>query len=208
MPSPAVDPPTAPNAPAPGSALEAALVLPVRNEDPWNDYDRGLFGDAWTDVDHNGCDQRNDILARDLVDVVFRAGTNGCVVHSGTLADPYSGQTFGFLRGPDTSVLVQIDHVVAIANAWRTGAQHWTTEQRVAFANDPLNLLAVDGELNQAKSAGDASEWLPPNPAFHCEYAARQTAVKTRHGLWFSTPERDVVVGILEGCPGQRLPVG
>lgn len=134
------------------------------------DYDRGAFGQAWTDVDRNGCDTRNDILGRDLVEVVFKQGTNECKVLSGVLNDPYIGVPIEFVSGLDTSVLVQIDHVVPLAYAWRHGAWAWTNDQRLAYANDPMNLLAVDGETNIAKSDSGPSEWLPPNTAYLCRY--------------------------------------
>src|SRR4051812_28754165 len=156
LPAPA-PPPTA----ASGSALTALDGLAVKGRAPRSDYDRDAFGPAWADVDRNGCDTRNDILRRDLEDVVARYGTHGCVVLTGTLADPYSGKDISFVRGQDTSTAVQIDHVVALSDAWQKGAQAWDDTRRLAFANDPLELLAVDGGLNQSKRDGDAATWLP-----------------------------------------------
>ncbi len=178
----------------------------MRGRAPRTGYERDLFGEGWVDTDRNGCDTRNDILARDLTDVTYRPGTHDCVVLRGTLADPYSGRTIDFLRGNDTSDDVQIDHVVALADAWQTGAQGWSAATRVAFANDPLNLLAVSGPLNQQKGDGDAATWLPPNRAFRCSYIARQVAVKTAYGLWVKPPERDAMVRILSTCPNEPLP--
>lgn len=198
--------PRASVAPAGDGALEAALALPVKGRAPRTGYDRDLFGSGWVDTDRNGCDTRNDILARDLTDVTYKAGTNDCVVLTGVLADPYSGTTVPFLRGNDTSTAVQIDHVVALADAWQKGAQQWDEETRVAFANDPLNLLAVSGELNQAKGDGDTATWLPPNRAVRCAYVARQVAVKVAYGLWVTPAERDAMVRILDRCPGEPLP--
>jgi len=160
------------------------------------------------DTDRNGCDTRNDILARDLTGETLKPGTHDCVVLSGTLADPYSGRTIAFQRGQDTSEAVQIDHVVALSDAWQKGAQQWTPEQRTGFANDPLNLLAVDGPLNQQKSDGDAATWLPPNRAYRCEYVARQVAVKVAYDLWMTSAERDAIVTVLNTCPGEPLPEG
>jgi hypothetical protein len=168
-------------------------------------YDRELFGPAWADVDHNGCDTRNDVLRRDLEEVTLRAGTNECVVASGTFPDPYSGKTIAFVRGQDTSSLVQVDHVVALADAWQKGAQAWTAGQREVFANDPLNLLSTKGELNSEKGAGDTATWLPPNTAFRCEYVARQVAVKVAYGLWVTQAERDAMVRVLSPCPDEPL---
>jgi hypothetical protein len=172
-------------------------AVPVKGRAPATGYERDLFGDGWLDPDGNGCDTRNDILARDLTGITMK---DRCKVAAGTLADPYSGTTIAFVRGQSTSALVQIDHVVALSNAWQTGAQQLSPAQREAFANDPLNLLAVDGGLNQAKGAGDAATWLPPNKAFRCEYVARQTLVKHTYRLWFTPAEKDAVVRELGRC--------
>ncbi|WP_431220565.1 HNH endonuclease family protein [Leifsonia xyli] len=160
----------APNAAAPplpddGSTGKTALAvlgtLPVKGKAPATGYQRTAdFGAAWLDVDRNGCDTRDDILSRDLTDVV-RQGR--CRVLSGTLDDAYTGELIHFVRGEKTSALVQIDHIVPLQNAWITGAQKLTQAQRVRLANDPLNLIAVDGRSNQQKSAGDAATWLPAN---------------------------------------------
>ncbi|QAY71871.1 DUF1524 domain-containing protein [Xylanimonas protaetiae] len=202
-PSPSVDPEGAER----GTALAAVAMLTFKGRAPMTGYEREEFGPAWTDVDHNGCDTRNDILKRDLVDESFKAGTQGCVVLAGTFADPYSGETIEFERGEKSS-LVQIDHVVALADAWQKGAQQWDATKREAFANDPLNLLASDGSLNQSKGAGDAATWLPPNKAFRCRYVARQVAVKAHYGLWVTTAERDAMIRVLSGCPDEPLPDG
>ncbi len=193
---------------APASALTALAEVEVKGRAPRTGYARTQFGDPWVDTDRNGCDTRNDILARDLADETFRPGTQNCVVLTGTLADPYSGRTIPFQRGQDTSEAVQIDHVVALSDAWQKGAQGWDTGRRTAFANDPLNLLAVDGPLNQQKSDGDAATWLPPNRAYRCEYVARQVAVKVAYDLWMTAAERDAVAGVLDTCPDEPLPGG
>jgi hypothetical protein len=190
----------------PGSALAALATLTVKGRAPKTGYDRALFGQAWADVDRNGCDTRNDVLRRDLSPYVLKPGSNGCRVLSGTLYDPYLGRTIAFVRGPRTSSEVQIDHVVPLSDAWQKGAQQWTALQRTAFANDPLNLLAVDGLTNQRKSDGDAATWLPPNKAYRCSYAARQIAVKVRYGSWVTAAERDALGRILASCPSQSLP--
>jgi hypothetical protein len=192
-------------------ALQALQRLPVKGRAPLTGYDRDLFGPAWTDdnddpLGHNGCDTRNDILRRDLTHTVIEAGTQGCVVLTGTLADPYGGTTIHFVRGVTTSTEVQIDHVVALADAWQTGAQRWSPQRLRDFANDPLELLAVDGPLNEGKGDGDAATWLPPDKAERCDYVARQIAVKATWDLWVKPAERDAMTRILQGCPGQRLP--
>jgi hypothetical protein len=164
-----------------------------------------MFGQAWADVDRNGCDTRNDILKRDLTGISF---TNSvpCKVQSGTLADPYTGTTINFLRGSATSSAVQIDHVVALSDAWQKGAQQLTTAQRTAFANDPLNLQATDGPTNMKKGDGDAATWLPPNKGFRCEYVARQISVKATYSLWVTQAEHDAMATILSNCSGQMAP--
>nr|WP_142062839.1 DUF1524 domain-containing protein [Pseudarthrobacter sp. B4EP4b] len=196
----------APNAPAfTTKAIDLLATLPIKGRAPKTGYDRALFGQAWADVDRNGCDTRNDILRRDLTDVTY---TNSvpCKVQTGTLADPYTGASISFLRGSGTSTAVQIDHVVALSDAWQKGAQQLTAEQRTAFANDPLNLQATDGPTNQKKGDGDAATWLPPNKAFRCEYVARQITVKATYSLWVTQAEHDAMANILAACTGQLAP--
>ncbi len=147
-----------------GPAAAALLALPVKGRAAKTGYSRDAFGPAWADVDSNGCDTRDDVLRRDLTATTVTAGSGGCQVATGTLIDPYSGTTIAFTRGADTSGDVQIDHVVALSNAWQTGAFAWPGSEREQFANDPLNLLAVQGRLNSQKSDGDAATWLPPRP--------------------------------------------
>lgn len=189
-----------------GSAIAALQALPVKGKSPLTGYDRtGGFGHAWIDVDHNGCDTRNDILARDLKSV-DRPG--GCRVLTGILGDPYTGKTIDFRRGQTTSTLVQIDHLVPLANAWQTGAQRLSEDQRIDLANDPLELLAVDGSSNESKGDGDAATWLPPQKSFRCAYVARQVAVKIKYRLWVTSAEKAAIVRVLSACPGQPAPAG
>ncbi|ANE03875.1 GmrSD restriction endonuclease domain-containing protein [Corynebacterium crudilactis] len=189
-------------------AMTVLGFLEVKGRAPKTGYDRLNFGPAWADTDHNGCDTRNDILARDLESETFRPGTNDCVVLTGVLHEPYTATVINFVRGQDTSGAVQIDHVVALSDAWQKGAQQLDDAERLAFANDPLNLLAVDGPANMQKSDGDAATWLPANRAFRCEYVARQIGVKAAYGLWVTAAEKDAMVRVLEACPGQEVPVG
>lgn len=196
---------TAP-APAAGTALALLATLPVKGRAPRTGYDRDLFGQAWADVDRNGCDTRNDVLRRDLTSFTLKAGTNGCLVLSGTLRSPYTGKTRPFVRGRGTSSAVQVDHVVALSDAWQKGARQLDAERRTAFANDPLNLLAVEGSVNQAKGDGDAATWLPPLKSSRCAYVARQVAVKAKYRLWVTGAERDAVTRVLSACPGQKPP--
>jgi hypothetical protein len=169
-------------------------------------YTRAQFGQTWADVDRNGCDTRNDILKRDLTGEIFKEKTRDCVVLSGTLIDPFSGETINFVRGNVSSMEVQIDHVVALSNAWQTGAFKLTLKERTAFANDPLNLLAVKGKLNSQKGDGDAATWLPPLKSFRCDYVSRQIAVKLKYKLWFTAPEKEAMIRILKSCPEKTLP--
>ncbi|MBO0924501.1 HNH endonuclease [Cellulomonas sp. zg-ZUI199] len=173
--------------------------LAVKGRAPRTGYSREAFGQRWEDVDRNGCDTRNDILRRDLVDVEVKPGTHDCVVLRGTLLDPYTGTTIPFERGERSSE-VQIDHVVALADAWQKGAQGWTEEKRTAFANDPANLLAVDGTANQRKGAGDAATWLPPSSGYRCAYALRQTVVKAAYGLWVTAAEHTALTRAIDRC--------
>lgn len=209
-PAASVDP-APPAAPAPGvdplvpQARAVLGQLEVKGRAPKTGYDRDLFGQAWTDdvgveLGRNGCDTRNDILKRDLEEITFRPGTRDCVVLTGVLDGPYTGERINFQRGQDTSSLVQIDHVVALSDAWQKGAQQLTVEQRRDFANDPLNLLAVSGRANQQKGDGDTATWLPPRREFRCSYVSRQVLVKERYGLWVTAAERDAMDRVLSSC--------
>ncbi|MGO4599480.1 GmrSD restriction endonuclease domain-containing protein [Terrabacter sp. 2RAF25] len=189
-----------------GTALAALATLTVKGRAAGTGYAREQFGPAWADVDRNGCDTRNDILRRDLDRFYLKAETHGCLVLKGTLRDPYTGNTLTFVRGAATSSQVQIDHVVALSDAWQKGAQQASAETREKLANDPLNLLAVNGPTNEAKGNGDAATWLPPNKSFRCAYVARQVAVKAKYNLWVTPAEKSAITNILDRCPGQKLP--
>lgn len=191
---------------SPGTALAMLATLEVKGRAPRTGYSRAQFGPAWADVDHNGCDTRNDVLRRDLTDVVLKAGTHGCKVSSGTLADPYTGTTVSFTAGRTTSEAVQIDHVVALSDAWQTGAQQLDADRREALANDPLNLLAVDGPSNTQKSDSDAASWLPAATGYRCQYVARQIEVKHDYGLWVTQSEHDAMARVLDSCRDQTPP--
>jgi hypothetical protein len=187
-----------------GSALKALADIEVKGRAPTTGYDRDEFGTAWKDVDHNGCDTRDDILARDLKEIAYRPKTHDCVVVSGVLDDRYTGKTIQFRKA--SAAEVQIDHVVALENAWVTGAFRWSEAKRTELANDPLNLLAVDGSTNESKGSGDAATWLPPRKSYRCAYVARQVAVKKKYGAWMTKAEHAATERILEGCPDQKLP--
>jgi hypothetical protein len=191
---------------APRTALALLGTLAVRGRAPKTGYSRAEFGAAWTDTDRNGCDTRDDILRRDLTGVTLRAGTHRCVVVAGTLAGPYTGRTISFAKSDASAV--QVDHVVSLSDAWQTGAQSWPAAKRLAFANDPLDLLAVAGSANAAKSDSDAASWLPPNKGYRCAMVARQTAVKAKYGLWVKPAERDAIARVLAACPALLAPSG
>lgn len=184
-------------------AAEVLDVLTVKGRAPNNNYSREKFGQAWYDVDRNGCDTRNDILRRDLTAIEFTRNST-CGVAAGTLVEPYTGKVVAFQRGAETSREVQIDHVVALSDAWQKGAQALTPAQRQGLANDPLNLIAADGEANQQKGAGDAATWLPKNKSIRCHYVARQISVKAAYGLWVTQAEKDAMKTVLGSCPDQR----
>lgn len=201
-----VAPPTvADPQPASTDALATLQTLEIKGRAPKTGYDRGLFGESWTDDvavpgGRNGCDTRNDILRRDLVDVILKPGSNDCAVLSGILNDPYTGTTVEFVRGP-RSAEVQIDHVVALSDAWQKGVQQLDEVRRRDFANDPANLQATIGWVNQQKGDGDAATWLPPNAAYRCTFVTRIVDVKAGYGLWVTQAEHDVIAGVLAGCP-------
>lgn len=198
-----ISPPEAPTslpASAQGVAVDVLHTLPVKGKAPKTDYSRAQFGEGWGS--ERGCDTRNAILRRDLSAITVDAS---CHVLSGQLNDRYTGKVITFTRGETTSDDVQIDHVVALSNAWQTGAQALTHEQRVQFANDPLELRAVEGEVNQQKSDSDAASWLPPYKPYRCAYVARQIAIKAKYQLWVTAAEKEAMLSVLATCPGQSL---
>lgn len=175
--------------------LQDLEKLEVKDRAPKTGYSRDEFGGSWADTVL--CDVRNEILARDLIDVVRN---KDCKVVSGILLDPYTAKKINFVRGADTSSEVQIDHVVALNDAWQKGAQQLSYAERVKFHNDSLNLLAVDGDANQQKSNSDAASWLPSNKAFRCSYVSRQVGVKLKYGIWVTWTEKEAIKRVLEKC--------
>jgi hypothetical protein len=185
------------------TARQQLKQLEVRGWDRTSDFKRSQFGKAWSDdvnveFGHNGCNTRDDILRRDLKNLVVRPRT--CYAQTGTLVDPYTGETIEFTRGPDTSNAVEIDHVVALADAWYKGARSWDPQRRLDFANDPRNLLAVSPKANFDKAFRDAASWLPPNEAFRCDFVARQIEVKAAYGLWLAAKEKKAMEAVLKRC--------
>jgi hypothetical protein len=198
----------APSASSTASSATASDALQDLHALPVSDayvpgYDRAAFGQAWADVDHNGCDTRNDVLRRDLTGILTRAGTRGCVVLSGTLHDPYTGRTIAFHRGETSSMAVQIDHRYPLGLAWQHGAASWTPAQREQFANDPVNLAAVDGPANEQKSDAGPGEWMPANTGDACTYATTFVAVATKWRLSLDTADEHALDRILTGCAEQ-----
>ncbi|MCH9277026.1 DUF1524 domain-containing protein [Bifidobacterium amazonense] len=195
-----------------GKASATPTALSVLEQLTVNDrlasgYNRDLFGESWADTDGNGCGTRDDILTRDLTNVVKK---DSCRVASGILHDPYTGTTINFVRGSDTDNDggVQIDHVVALSNAWKSGANTWTDQQRLMYANDPYVLLAVDDQANEDKRDYAADKWLPSNTQYRCAYVARQIGIKSKYKLNVTTAERDAMRNVLTSCPGQSVPAG
>jgi hypothetical protein len=184
-------------------STSALAKLAVKGRAPKTGYDRTLFSDGWGDL--GSCDLRNFVLARDLRNVKWRAGES-CIVETGVLKDPYTGKTINFKRGVSTSLKVQIDHVVAVSDAWQKGAQRLTPQLRYNFYNDPLNLLAVDGPTNSSKGDSDAASWLPPNKPYRCAYVSRQIAVKLKYKLWVTVAEKAAMAQVLSSCPTFLLP--
>jgi hypothetical protein len=186
-----------------GHARVRLAGLPVKSWDRQKDFARYRFGEPWSDdvnveYGHNGCNTRDDILRRDLTELVLRPGT--CYAQRGVLVDPYTGAAIPFARGPDTSGAVQVDHVVSLSDAWYKGAREWDAQRRRDFANDPRNLLAVGAKANSDKAFRDATGWLPPNAAFRCEFVARQVEVKSTYRLWVSANEKKAMAGVLDAC--------
>lgn len=204
-PAPAPEAPASSAAPAPSSSVvaeakNAIISIPVKGRAPKTGYDRDQFGPAWADVDRNGCDTRNDILARDLENETFKDGTKQCVVATGVLNDPYTGTVINFVRGQDTSSAVQIDHIFPLSLAWQQGAQQWTAEKRKQFSNDPMNLKAADGPANGSKSDSGPGSWLPPNKAYRCEYVAGFVMVTAKYELSMNQGDYDASKSVLDGC--------
>ncbi|QPR31424.1 HNH endonuclease [Corynebacterium amycolatum] len=167
-------------------------------------YERSLFGQRWSDdvsvqYGHDGCGTRDNILNRDLSNVRHRSGTNGCVVISGDLVDPYTGIPIRFRKGEGSSSAIHIDHVVSLAHAMQVGAESWDAKTRLNFANDPDNLLATSSQANQEKGASDAANWQPQQ-AFRCIYAKIQIYVKYKYGLWATPAEMEALRLSLDQC--------
>jgi hypothetical protein len=188
--------------PAPLPASTSTSSQPSPAATAAEGYSRDLFGPRWADVDRNGCDTRNDILSRDLVDVVYKPGTNDCVVLTGILHDPLTGETVTFTRTSEGYQPVQIDHIIPLAVAWSSGADSWTAEQREGFANDPANLQATTA--NQSKGDSTPSQWLPAGDTAACTYSTRYLEVAVDYALEISAADRSALDRAITRCPSTR----
>lgn len=189
---------TIPSSASARAAASELSTISIKARGPKTGYARDQFGQVWADVDRNGCDTRNDILARDLIDPQFKVGTGNCVVLLGTLFDPYTGKTIEFTKA--NAAAVQIDHIVPLSLSWQTGAVRWDQEKRQRFANDPINLLAVDGPTNAAKGDSSPSAWMPPARSHWCDYSTRFIAVVAAYGLTITQADHDMLARGLGTC--------
>ncbi|MGV1010107.1 MAG: HNH endonuclease family protein [Dermatophilaceae bacterium] len=188
--------------------LATLEVIAVRPSLPG--YDRScaagrqcVFGPAWSDdvtveYGHNGCSTRDDILRVQLRNVVTKTGTNGCVVISGDLDDPYTGTHTHYAKSGE--VQVAVDHVVALAASWDLGAHQWSLAQRRNFANDPRNLLVTTASANTAKGELTPAQWRPATPAGRCLYAQRYIEVSDAYALPVTTADRAALLQNLGDC--------
>jgi len=187
-------------------AKVALSQLTVKGRAPMTGYSRDMFGSAWQDLDNNGCDQRDDALWRASLGHAQRS--DSCTVTRATVIDVYTGKTIIYIRGGDYANGLDIDHVVALGDAWSSGIGYKSDTVRTRLANDPLNLLAVDPSSNRQKGDSNAASWLPPRTAYRCSYVARQIAVKKKYALSVTPSERDAMARVLQTCPLVRIPAG
>ena len=180
-------------------ATEVLEKLEVKGRAPKTGYTREQFYNGWPTVE--GCSLRQQIIRREFGE---SAVLDGCNVVAGEYDEPYTGEHLVFGMREEISKGVQIDHVVALSDAWQKGAQNLDVDMRYNLATDPLNLLAVDAATNKKKSDGDAATWLPPNKKFRCQYVARQVSVKYKYQLWVTEAEKEAILRILENCPNER----
>lgn len=184
-------------------ATEILERLEVKGRAPKTGYDREEFYSDWPVID--GCSLRQRIIKREFGETAVLDSENRCTVVAGEYDEPYTGEHKVFREREEISEGVQIDHIVALSDAWQKGAQYLDAETRREIATDPLNLIAVDAAANQQKSDGDAATWLPANKAFRCQYVARQIAVKYKYGLWVTEAEKEAMVRVLTACPNQTV---
>lgn len=186
------------NAPLATAVLEK---LEVKGRAPKTGYSRDQFYDEWPK--EKGCNLRQRILKRDFGESAVLADDN-CTVIGGKFIEPYIGEEKEFSDKNQISKGIQIDHIVALSDAWQKGAQYKSKDARYNIATDPLNLVAADASANMQKSDGDAATWLPKNKSFRCQYVARQISVKYKYELWVSSAEKDAMQNVLAKCPEER----
>jgi hypothetical protein len=180
-------------------AVDVLEELEVKGRAPKTGYTREQFYDGWPSVD--GCSLRQRIIRRELGETAVIL--DGCNVVAGEYDEPYTGKHLVFKERAEILDGIQIDHVVALSDAWQKGAQKLSVEERYALATDALNLLAVDAAANKQKSDGDAATWLPANKKFRCQYVARQVSVKYKYSLWVTEAEKEAIARILANCPNE-----
>jgi len=188
---------TAPATPSSSPALDLLAQIPAAGTAPVQPYERDEFGQRWADLDRNGCDTRNDMLQRDLVDIVFKPNTNDCVVLRGTLDDPYTGETVTFIRVSEGYQPTQVDHLIPLSVAWSTGASEWSADKRLQLANDPSNLQVTTA--NQVKNDSTPSQWMPV-ASYACEYSTRYVQVAHAYELAISEADRAALTITLAHC--------
>ena len=181
-------------------AINVLELLEVKGRAPKTGYSREEFYGNWPTVD--GCNLRQKIIKRELGET---AVLDGCNVVAGEYDEPYTGEHKIFKTREEISKGIQIDHVVALSDAWQKGAQYFSKEKRYEIATDPLNLLAVEAASNTKKSDGDAATWLPSNKKFRCQYVARQVSVKYKYSLWVTEAEKTAIHNILMACPDEPV---
>lgn len=136
-------------------------------------------------------------------------------VNTGILLEPYTGKTIHFQRGTSNKTEggsasnrdggIQIDHVVAYAEAYRSGLDKLDFAQRDAYYNDPDVLLASQAEANNVKKDGTIAEWEPSNQTFQCDYASLQIGIKAKYGLMVDQKEHDKLAQVLASCPAETI---
>lgn len=183
-------------------ASEVLEKLEVKGRAPKTGYKREEFYKTWPKID--GCSLRQRIIRREVGESA-KLDSDNCTVLKGEFDEPYTGEHVVFQEKTEFSKNIQIDHVVALSDAWQKGAQYKSSEERYAMATDPLNLLAVDASANQGKSDGDAATWLPRNKGFRCQYVARQISVKYKYGLWITEAEHEAMTKVLQTCPSEKV---
>ena len=183
------------------ASAEAALDgLKVSQPGSMSGYSREKFhhwskaSDFGWDPPQQSCDAREAALIRDGENV--KVGSN-CKVESGTWLDPYTAKTFTKPSDIDT------DHVVPLANAWRSGASSWDDKERERYANDPDVLLSVEDNANQAKGDKGPEAWKPPNQAEWCDYATRWIRIKSKYNLSVNEQEKEALTQMLDTCKGE-----